>query len=102
RDAGGRAAVAEREEIGERGEVVLVRQMKDPNPHDGHEQAGERDPEIDGEEAQPLAARVADAAVVGPRARVDAERERGDPAMAGEARGDPAALGGLRHEEEET
>ena len=68
-------AIARGDEVGERGDAVLLRDADDLAHHQPPERDHQRRTNVDRQEADAIARRAADAAVEGPRRRVHGERQ---------------------------
>ncbi|HEY5790137.1 MAG TPA: hypothetical protein VIX81_05890 [Gammaproteobacteria bacterium] len=95
------AAVAEREQVGQRGELVTAGQAQDRQQQQRRQQEGQRHPEVDGEEVVALGAGETDAAVVAPRGGVDPEREHVGQGVTHQALRDSAAVGEVGDQEQQ-
>ena len=71
-------AIARGDEVGERGDAVLLRDAQDLAHHDPPQRDHQRRTDVDRQEADAVARRAADAAVERPRGRIDRERQAVD------------------------
>ena len=92
-----RLAVARRDEVGDRGEILVARKRHDALDQPEAETDHQDRPDIDRQEIEPALRGESDGAVIGPGRAVDAEAEGVDeraPAPAQEARGREIAAPG--------